>query len=251
MTIKVDLLPSEKKGFGIDPVMIFLVLIIILFTAGFFVYGKSLETNIARKEEDVRQIDVKIQDVRSKLPGIQKMKDENAKIEAQITTIKGLKNDPVRYANLLWELAEALPSNIFVANINVEPAQQSVVFSGSSVTTGTMKPLESIALMMRNLQTSRYFKDATLSAVTQSKGSDGVVGFNFQIETHYDQDAALKAPDQIAPPSAPAAPGASSEVTPPETTPPAGEQPGAAPASPAAGAEASPAASPAAGEKKG
>jgi len=248
MTIKVDLLPTEKKRFGIDPVMIFLVLVIILFTAGFFVYGKSLENQIAKRQEEVTAIDTKINEVRSKLPGIAKMKEENAKLEQQIATIKGLKNDPVRYANLLWELSEVLPANVYVSSINIEPAQQSVVLNGSALQIGTYRPLESIAIMMRSLQTSRYFRDATLAATTQSKTEKGLA-YTFQIETHYDQDAALKAPDQIAPPAASPAPGTEPApgAAPPGAAPPgaapAPEAPGASPAAPEA-----PGASPAAPE---
>jgi len=226
-TIKVDLLPTEKKRFGIDPVMIFLVLIIIIFSVGFFVYGKTLEGQIAKKEEDVKKIDVEIQEIKQKLPGIQKMKDENAKLEAQIQTIKGLKNDPVRYANLLWELTEILPENTWVSSISIDPNAQDVSIAGDAVEQPDKRPLETIAKLMRNFQNSRYFRDATLGATGETATSEGTA-FTFAIDSHYDPDAALKSPDQIAPrgqasPSpAPAAPhgaaapgGAATPATPP------------------------------------
>jgi Tfp pilus assembly protein PilN len=258
MTIKVDLLPTEKKRFGIDPVWIFLVLVIILFTVGFFVYGKSLETAINNKEQEVKKVETEINDLRGKLPGIAKMKAENEKIAQQINTIKGLKNDPVRYANLLWEISDIMPSNVWVNSINVEPSQQSVTMTGQAIDYGGARPLESIAQTMRAFQNSRYFKDATLSA-TSTIDYEGYHGFSFQLETHYDQDAALKNPSQIQPKSVPSgAPGVAPGATPaaPPTAPhpassaaPAATSPSGAPASgaPSSSASAAPSGVPASG----
>lgn len=242
MTIKVDLLPTEKKRFGIDPVWIVLVLVIILCTIAFFVYGKQLEGAIATKEQEVHEVEAKITEDRGKLPGIAKMKGENDKLSAQINTIKGLKNDPVRYANLLWEIAEVLPANVWVTSINIEPSTQTVTLSGQSVEYGGQKPLESIAQSMKAFQNSRYFKDATLSSTSSGK-LDSLTTFSFQLETHYDADAALKSPDQIAPRSAPsgapgAAPGAAPSGAPAGASAPA---PGASGAPAAAGSSGAPA----------
>lgn len=222
MTIKVDLLPTEKKRFGIDPVWIVLVLVIILCTVVFFVYGKSLETSIQSKEQEVHKVETEISDLRGKLPGIAKMKTDNEKLSSQIDTIKGLKNDPVRYANLLWEIAEILPSNVWVTSINIEPTQTAVTLTGHAVEYGGQKPLESIAQTMRAFQNSRYFKDATLSS-TSSGEQIGLKSFSFQLETHYDQGAALKSPEELAPRTSPsAAPGGASAPA-PGTAAPGGE----------------------------
>lgn len=232
MTIKVDLLPTEKKRFGIDPVWIFLVLVIILFTVGFFVYGKSLEGQISTAEQKVHEEEAKINELRGKLPGIAKMKADNEKLASQINTIKGLKNDPVRYANLLWEIADILPSNVWISNINIEPSQQSVTMSGQAIDFGGARPLESIAQTMRAFQNSRYFKDATLSSTAQTSYKS-YHGYSFQLETHYDQDSALKSPDEAKPRNAPsgapsAAPGGPGA---PGAAPPSGA-PGTAPGAP-------------------
>lgn len=232
MTIKVDLLPTEKKRFGIDPVWIVLVLVIILCTVVFFVYGKSLETNIQNKEQEVHKVEAEINDYRGKLPGIAKIKTENEKLSSQIETIKGLKNDPVRYANLLWEIAEILPSNVWVNSINIEPTQQAVTLTGTAIEYEGQKPLVAIAETMRAFQNSRYFKDATLSSTSTGK-FESYTSFSFQLETHYDQSAALKSPDQIAPRTSPSAAPSGAPASPaaqPDAGAPAG-QPSGAPAS--------------------
>ena len=40
MTIKVDLLPSEKRGFGLDPVLIVLLIIVVLCVVVFYFYQR-------------------------------------------------------------------------------------------------------------------------------------------------------------------------------------------------------------------
>ena len=167
--------------------------------------------------------------MKAKLPNIDKLKSDNARIQQQIDTIKGLKNDPVRYANLLWELTEILPRNTWITSINVEPGTRSVTFGVTALALGGAKPLETIADLMRNVQNSRYFVDATLSGTSQV-GSGDSSGYTFQLETHYDENAALKPPEEVplkgtSPAAAPAPSGTS--------VPPPG-QPGAGKASPAA-----------------
>lgn len=251
MTIKVDLLPTKEKKFGIDPVMIFLVLVIIICTFGFFVFGKSLENSIAAEEKAVAALEATIAELKLKLPNIDKMKAENGKLKQQIDTVQGLKNDPVRYANLLWEIGDVLPGNCWVNSITIDPATKAVVLSGTSAQVGNLRPLESIAALMKNLMNSRYYVDATLSSTSQTSVS-GMNSYSFQIETHYDDAAALKSPEQVplkgaistpspAPGSVPPIP-ASAAPSIPAASPAASGVPGASPA--ASGApEASPAAS--------
>ena len=119
---------------------------------------------------------------------------------------------------------------------------QTVTLSCQSVEYGGQKPLESIAQSMKAFQNSRYFKDATLSSTSSGK-LDSLTTFSFQLETHYDADAALKSPDQIAPRSAPsgapgAAPGAAPSGAPAGASAPA---PGASGAPAAAGPSGAPA----------
>lgn len=246
MTIKVDLLPTKEKKFGIDPVMIFLVLVIIICTFGFFVWGKSLDNSIAERDKKVASLEATINELKGKLPNIDKMKSENQKLKAQIDTVQGLKNDPVRYANLLWEIGVVLPGNCWVTSINIDPGSKAVVLAGTSAQVDSFRPLESIAMLMKNLQNSRYFVDSTLSATSQTVVS-GMSCFTFSIETHYDDALALKAPDQVTPKGAISVPSPAPGTVPPipAGSPMASPAPSGAPAaSPAASG--APAASPAA-----
>ena len=246
MTIKVDLLPTKEKKFGIDPVMIFLVLVIIICTFGFFVFGKSLENSIAAEEKAVAQLDDTIKELKAKLPDIDKRKADNAKLQQQIDTVQGLKNDPVRYANLLWEIGDVLPGNCWVQSITIDPATKSVVLAGTSAQVGNLRPLESIAALMKNLMNSRYFVDATLASTSQGTAG-GLNTYSFQIETHYDDMAALKSPEQVQPKGTITTPSPAPGTIPPipigtgSASPAASGEPGASPA-----ASGAPGASPAA-----
>jgi len=275
MTIKVDLLPTERKKFGFDPVIGFLLLIIVIFTIGFWVYGTSLVKKIETKKQEIAEVDNKIKELEKKLPVIEQLRTKNRELEQQINTIKNLVFDPIRYGNLLEEVSLILPKNVWLSTLSIEPSTTSVTMNGTAVAMENQKPLESIGRLMKNLQKSRFYRDAALSSTSTTRVADVYMGFTFQIETHYDADAAAKvtneAPQVVPEPplgkpilapkdmvvpgtekkeeksapsgeKAPPAPGAE------KPAPPGGEMKGAPKAPPAAGEE--PKSAPA-GENKG
>jgi len=232
MTIKVDLLPTEKKGFGLDPVLIFLLVIVLACVVLFYLYSAWLENDIAKKRDEVRTWDQKINDAKTDLPKITKMKEDNQRLRTQIDVIKNLSNDPVRYGNLLFELGQIVPNNVWLSSINIDTGTYSVTMAG---TAQGDRPLETIAEFMRRLQNkSRYYKDAILSSTNQAGG-----GYTFQLEAHYDAMKSTKPWDQVQPGGA-----AGTIPSQPTTTTPTAPQPAATEAPPAASPSASGDASP-------
>jgi type IV pilus assembly protein PilN len=205
-----------------------------------YFYGVTLTNELDTLERSKAKVEKTIAEKRAQLPGLDSIRKDNEKIKAQINTITGLKSDPVRYGNLLWELAEILPSNVYVASVNVDPAQQSLTLSGTAISYGSMKPLESIAKLMRSFQTARYFTGSTLSSTSQAGGETGS-GYSFQIEAKYDANAALKSPDQVQPRGAAAPPAPAAGAAP---SGPAAAPAGAAPAGAASPAPGAPSAAP-------
>jgi type IV pilus assembly protein PilN len=191
VTIKVDLLDRPGRRIGFDPIIFFLVLVVIVFVIGFYVFGNTLEKKITEKKKEIAEIDEKIRDLEEKIPKIKELEEINRDLEAQINTIKQLVYDPIRYANLLDELALIIPTNMFVQNISIEPDKQTMTFSGLAVEMGSNKPLESISKFMTNIQKSKYFKDTNLSSTNRTK-YNSYDAFSFNIETHYDPDAASR-----------------------------------------------------------
>ncbi|MCD4782273.1 MAG: hypothetical protein K8T10_00430 [Candidatus Eremiobacteraeota bacterium] len=133
MTIKVDLLDRPGRRMGFDPIIIFLVLIIIVFVVFFIFWGKRYDDMVQTKRTEIQEIDTKIRDLEAKIPDIQRYEKENRELEAQINAIKQLVYDPIRYRNLLDDIALIMPKNIFISNMNIEPGNRSLSFSGIAV----------------------------------------------------------------------------------------------------------------------
>lgn len=193
MTIKVDLLPTERKKFGFDPVIAFLVIIIAIFVVGFYVYGTQLDRKIEAKNGEIAQVEQKIAQLKNQLPIIEELKKENAQLQQQIDTVKSLRYDPIRYSNLLDEISLLIPKNVWLQSISIDPATNLVSMSGTAMQMPGVRPLESIAGFMKSLQKSRFYRDATLantSRGTVKTAEEEIVTYGFQIESHYDPRAA-------------------------------------------------------------
>jgi len=193
MTIKVDLLPTEKKGFRIDPMVIILLLLIIAANVGFAFYGQQLTTKIEEKQAEVKRVQDEKKQIEASLPVIEERRARIHKLQEQIDVIKSLVHDPVRYANLLQEVAYVLPPNVYLSSLSIEPGSSSVSMSGSAAEVQGRLPLATVAQLMKNLNESKYFSDATLASTAQGS-TDGGPGFTFQLTVHYDPQAAAQLP---------------------------------------------------------
>lgn len=189
MTIKVNLLPTERKRFTFDPLLGFLMVIVILCSVGFVLYGSQLQKNIEAKKGEVSKVENDIKQIEQSLPVIDDLKTQIAKLENDIKVIQSLASDPVRYANLLAEVGQVLPENVWLSSLAVEPSTTSVTISGTAVQVGTRAPLATISALMAKMGESRIFADASLASTSQTKSEQGV-GFQFQIEARYNPDVA-------------------------------------------------------------
>lgn len=247
MTIKVDLLPTERKRFTFDPMMGFLMVIIILCTVGFVLYGSKLQNDIEAEKRVVSDIENQIKTIEQNLPVIEDLKTQIAKLEDEIKVIESLVYDPVRYGNLLTEVGRVLPENVWLSTLAIEPGTQSITMNGTAAQMGGRQPLATVAALMGRIDESEVFTDASLSATSQTQiAPSNMLGFTFQIETHYNPDVAAGLSEN----KAPAAGGTTEAPAPAEQ--PAAEASPAAKASPASGSSAeaesaSPEAAPAGG----
>jgi type IV pilus assembly protein PilN len=190
MTIKVDLLDRPGRRMGFDPIIFFLVLVVVIFVIGFYIFGTTLEKKVSEKKTEIAQIDEKIRDLEEKIPKIKELEEINKELEAQINTIKQLVYDPIRYANLMDELALIMPNNVFIRNLSIDPTSTSLTFSGLSVDVEA-KPLETISKFMRDLQKSKYFKDAILTTTRRTE-YEKKEAFEFNIKVIYDPDTSAR-----------------------------------------------------------
>ena len=194
MTIKVDLLPTEKKSFGIDPAMIVMFLLIIGAAALMLLYSQRLNTAIENEEARIEQINQEIKQIETKLPRVEEMKNRIQSLKREIKMIKSLVHDPLRYANLLQEVAILLPENVFLDNLSIDPRARQVSISGSAAEVAGRLPLATIAQLMRNFNDSAYFRSSTLSSTSETTIEPGDTRFTFSLTISYDEEKAATEP---------------------------------------------------------
>jgi Tfp pilus assembly protein PilN len=194
MTIKVDLLPTEKKQFGIDPAMILMFLLIIGSAVAMLLYSNSLTAQIEEQRAEIEKINAEIKQIETQLPLIEETKNRIASLKREIKMIKSLVYDPLRYANLLQEVAILLPENVWLDDLAIDPRGNKVSFTGSAAEVpGERKPLATIADLMRNFNDSEYFTNSTLSS-TSEKGNEVPSVWGFKLTISYDPEKAATQP---------------------------------------------------------
>jgi Tfp pilus assembly protein PilN len=205
MTIKVDLLPTEKKRFGLDPLVIVLFLFVVLATVAMFMWSKKLENEISIKRNQIAEVEKQIKDLEAQLPVLEERQNRIKKLKEQIQIIKTLVYDPVRYANLLTQITMALPDNVFLESLTIDPGKTQVNMNGKAAEVGGTLPLATISQLMKNLNDTEYFRGASLSSATRDKG-EGIPSFDFTIDVSYDSQAAADPAKKPMPPGSTPAP---------------------------------------------
>lgn len=214
MTIKVDLLPTEKKRFGLDPLVIVLFLFVVLATVAMFMWSKKLENEISLKRNAIAEVEKQIKDLEAQLPVLEERQNRIRKLKEQIQIIKTLVYDPVRYANLLTQITMALPDNVFLESLTIDPSKTQVNMNGKAAEVGGTLPLATISQLMKNLNDTEYFRGASLSSATRDKGSEGVPSFDFTIDVSYDSQAAADPTKRPLPPGSTPPPAATPSPAP-------------------------------------
>lgn len=190
MTIKVNLLPTERKKMTFDPAFWFLLVIVLLCTGGFVVIGVNLGKQIEETNNQIKAADAQIQRDEETLKQVVPLRQEIARLKEEIKMIENLKYDPVRYGNLLGEVGRVLPSNVYLSSLSIEPSTSSVMISGIAKNTGSAAPLASISGLINRISNSKIFSDASLASTSQTGNETDGFGFSFSIEARYDAEAA-------------------------------------------------------------
>lgn len=231
MTIKVDLLPTEKRGFQIDPLVIVLFVFVVATSGAFYYYGQTLEQQIKKIDEERVGVEAEIKQCETAKKAIEKEREKLAKLEQQFQLVKSLMHDPLKYANLMSEVGALLPDSVFIDNLNIDPGPNTISFSGTAA--GAL-PLSIVAATMKNFNESAYFDGTTLQSCARK--SDGVDIFTFAMTIHFDPTAATDKPPGTKD-NATSATNATNATSPDDTST-------AAPATPATPAAPSPTATP-------
>ena len=189
MTIKVNLLPTERKRFTFDPLVAVLFVCVCVALVGCIVYGSSLKRQVDEKQAQIDHLKDEISKTEQSLPVINQVKEDIARLKSEIKVVTSLKYDPVRYANLLTEVGKVMPDNVWISSLSVEPSTCTVSMSGTAAHRPGKPPLATIAEFVQNLDDSKIFTDSSLSSVSQTRVDTGI-GFTFSSEAHYNADEA-------------------------------------------------------------
>lgn len=184
MTIKVNIMPREKKRPGLDPVTIVLFLALTAGSLGMLAYARMLSVRIAEARGELGRVEGEAQKLEEQLPGLAQREERIRKLESQIASIKSLKDDPLRYSRLLVMVAEALPETIWLESLAIEPGRETVSITG---TVAGPLPMGTLAGLVRALRDTRVFDRTDLKTATRKDKT-----FSFQLEAHYKPDAAAK-----------------------------------------------------------
>lgn len=201
MAIKVDLLPTERKKFGFDPLLAILVLLIVVCVVVFHYVGQIYEKNVVQATASLTEVTNSVEEAKKGLPEIERLQKENSELENQINAVKTLRYDPIRYSNLLDEISALLPNNMWVSNISIEPSKNSVQLTGVAVEIPGIRPLESVSGFMKNANKSKYFRGATITGTsrgTANVGQTTYTSYSWTIDMNYDPKAAEQTnPDAV------------------------------------------------------
>lgn len=189
MTIKVDLLPTEKRGFQIDPLVIVLFVFVVATSGAFYYYGQTLEQQIKKIDEQRVGVEAEIKQCETAKKAIEKEREKLAKLEQQFQLVKSLMHDPLKYANLMSEVGSLLPDSVFIDNLNIDPGPNSISFAGTAA--GAL-PLSIVAATMKNFNESAYFDGTVLQSCTRKGTTEDV--FSFSMTVHFDPNAATDKP---------------------------------------------------------
>lgn len=186
MSLKVDLKSQEgRRGAAFDYGWLFVLIIILIAFVGFYFQGLRLQNVVDQRKQELQSWKDKVAGFSGIQGRLDTLKADIGSIQAQITQLRELRYDPLRYSILLVRLSKLLPENLWVGTMSIEPARNQVLLSGSAVQQPGRPPLASIAEFIRNLQNDKnnYFSDVVLQG-TSSSGKTGDL-WTFNMQTNY------------------------------------------------------------------
>ncbi|GMU55664.1 MAG: hypothetical protein AMXMBFR33_48100 [Candidatus Xenobia bacterium] len=185
MTVKVNIMPREKaKWWHFEPLTMVLALTLVLGNLAMVGYGRLLTQRVVDSRERLTGLEAQIRQQEEQLPVLNQREERISKLERQIHAIKSLKDDPLRYAHLLTQVALVLPASVWLERLSIEPARETVALNG---TVSDPLPMGTLATLVVALRQSGYFDHTELKTAVRQ---DHV--FTFQLEAHYKPEVAAR-----------------------------------------------------------
>jgi Tfp pilus assembly protein PilN len=184
LTVKVDLLPSERKRPKLfDGITIMLVFLLICLGGVLFYFKTVLDGQIADKKKQIETLQKDIEQLAPLKLKIDQYKQLTQSIKQQVALLKSLRDDPKNYSTLLGEVTKVIPKNVWIDSLDIQPAGKTVKFPCKAVA-GTKDGLAIVSLFMRNIIASPTFSNPVVSAVMRAEDK-GFIVYTFSMSANY------------------------------------------------------------------
>ena len=182
MSLKVDLKSQEARRVSFDYGWLFVLIFILVAFVAFYFQGLRLQSALDQRKRDLQYWKDKVAGFSGIQGKLDSLKSEIASIQGQITQLRELRYDPLRYSILLVRLSKILPGNLWLGTLSIEPSRNQVSLTGSALQQGGKPPLASIAEFIRNMQNDKnnYFSDVVLQGTSASGKTGALWTFNMQ-----------------------------------------------------------------------
>lgn len=216
MSLKVDLKTQEtRRGISFDYGWIFVVVFLLVAFVVYYIQGLRLQSVVEDRKRELQTWKDKVAGFSGIQGKLEDLRSQIGSIQTQITHLRELRYDPLRYSILLVRLSKLLPKNLWLSTLSIEPAQSQLTLAGTSLQLAGQPPLASLAEFLRNLQNDKenYFSEIVLQGTTAS-GKTGNL-WTFTMTAKYNVPLIQSGSPSGTPVKAVAPPGA---VTPPATS---------------------------------
>ncbi|MEW6280792.1 MAG: PilN domain-containing protein [Candidatus Eremiobacterota bacterium] len=185
MTIKINLYNERPRRWMPDALTVLLLVVVLLGNAGMLAYGQVLRGRVESTRADNEKVTAEIKSLESQLPVLAEREERVRKLTQQLNAIRSLAHDALRYANLLTCLAGALPDDVWLDNLSIDPRRTSVQLRGQVL--GPL-PLKTLAGLVESLRATGVYRDVEIQSATRSK--DDL--FTFDLQARYDPQKAAQ-----------------------------------------------------------
>lgn len=181
--IRINFLPvKERKKKEETQLWLILSGVIIFIEVGILLLVNfSLQGKVNMLERTKNEVNRRLQEAKNKAKEVQDFKDKKAKVEQKLKIINQLDEGRYLLVRLLDELAKSVPYN---PEARVKKRVQVTEFSkrgNQVVVKGMALDQESIAVFMRALENSPYYKSLRLGVV-RSKSKGGYSYYEFSLD---------------------------------------------------------------------
>lgn len=171
----IDLRPwrEERRKERQQQFLLILVLVVVAAAAAGWFWNQTVSRQIQFQETRNTFLQQRIADLDNKIKEIQSLRQQREKLVERMQVIQSLQGDRPIIVHVFEELVKATPEGVYFTSLSSQ--QKTINIEGRAD-----RPL-SISDLLRNLDTSPWFRNAFLLNVESIKEGQNVVGNKFSI----------------------------------------------------------------------